>query len=503
MDLEGTMSRGFLPDLLRYLPSHLVPAVVGLVSIPVITELFPPEDYGNYTLALTTVSILVTISSWLTISIVRFYPACESNHTLGDLRSSVFTSLLVSLSAGCALVGGVLLVTRPLLDPQFLRLMSVGVGLFALSTTFGVLQSFLRARLQAAWYSFFSVWDSVAKLGFGVALVLGLSLGVEGLLWGAVLAFAVTLPLLWKVAIGKQFGPGRASLPLIQDMLKYAMPLVVGNLAAWVLNMSDRYVLKAFRGAGEVGLYSASYAISERSITVLAALFMLAAGPIGVRIWENEGESRARDFLRSVTRHYLLLAVPAVVGLSVLAKPVIEMFTSPEYHSAYRVTPMIALSGFILGLQQRYHPAFLFNKKTRTIMVIVFLSGAVNLALNLVFVPRYGYMAAAATTLIGYVVLLGLVIVSSRKYLTWRFPFATLARSILASAVMAVVVYPVGTGLTSSNLVNLAVAVPSGILVYVVAIAATGELRPDEKRTVLSSLARLGAKMGLRHRDRD
>jgi len=65
-------------------------------------------------------------------------------------------------------------------------------------------------------------------------------------------------------------------------MAKYSFPLVLGNLAAWVLSLSDRYILEFFRGSQEVGIYSASYAISEKSIFLLVSLFMLASGPISM-----------------------------------------------------------------------------------------------------------------------------------------------------------------------------------------------------------------------------
>lgn len=40
---EGNMSRDFLKDMVRYLPAQMAPAIVGFISMPVITRLFPPK----------------------------------------------------------------------------------------------------------------------------------------------------------------------------------------------------------------------------------------------------------------------------------------------------------------------------------------------------------------------------------------------------------------------------------------------------------------------------
>ena len=64
------MIRDLIKDLLKYLPAQIVPAIMGLTTIPIITRLFPPADYGNYILVTATVSIFVTIVGWLNMLMV-------------------------------------------------------------------------------------------------------------------------------------------------------------------------------------------------------------------------------------------------------------------------------------------------------------------------------------------------------------------------------------------------------------------------------------------------
>jgi len=484
------MIRDFVKDLLKYLPAQIAPSLVGMIAIPIITRLFPPADYGNYVLVIATASVLTTIVGWLGMSIIRFYPACERDGRLPELYGTVIKWLLISVITLASIFSGVIFAARAKLGNQLWYLMLIGTLVFVLSATFQTLQHFLRAKRQVGWYSSFSVWQSVARLGFGIALVVIFGFGIDGLLWGAVLSFAIAIPLLWKSAIGKIPWKKDSSVELAKEMAKYGFPLVIGNLAAWILSLSDRYILEFFRGAHEVGIYSASYAISEKSILLLASLFMLASGPIGMNIWEKEGEKKSQEFVTKLTRYYLLICLPAVVGLSVLARPVIDVLTTPEYYQGFRIVPLVTLGGFFLGLQQRFQAGLVFHKKTNLIMISIITSGLLNLGLNFLLVPRYGYMAAAVTTVTSYAVLLVAMIIVSRRYFVWEFPLKSLGRIALASAIMGAAVYPVGNSLTPSPLTNLIIGVLAGVITYFIMLFLLGEIQSNEKQVVKQVLAR-------------
>ena len=76
------MMKNFIKDTVKYIPSLVVPAIVGLISIPIVTRLFSPADYGNYILVLSTITVLSTLASWSSMSIIRFYPAYERDKKL-------------------------------------------------------------------------------------------------------------------------------------------------------------------------------------------------------------------------------------------------------------------------------------------------------------------------------------------------------------------------------------------------------------------------------------
>lgn len=469
----------------KYFPAQIAPGIVGLVSIPIFTRLFTPGDYGNYVLVMATVSVMAAMVGWLSMSIIRFYTVYEMEGHLQEFYSTVIRWLIISVLTIALIFVGVIILIKNVLENQLYRLMLVGTLVFIFTACFQVLAHFLRAKRKVGLYSGFFVWKSMAGLGIGIALVLVFGMNVEGLLWGTIFGVLLAFPFLWKPTIGTQSAKGGTSSVLTKEMVKYSIPLVIGNLAALILSLSDRYILEFFRGAHEVGIYSASYFISEKSIFLIASLFSLSSFPISVIVWEKEGEQKSQDFISSVTRYYLLLCVPAVVGLSILSRPIIEVFTGVGYQEGFRIMPFVALGGLLFGIEQRYHFGFVFYKKTHFIMTTIVLAGLINVVLNLLFVPRYGYMAASVTTLIGYGVLLIIMVISSRRYFVWDFPFKSLVRAAIASSIMGVVVYFIIKSLKSYTLINLFLGICVGIVVYILTLFFLKEPQKKEIQLML------------------
>jgi len=197
-----------------------------------------------------------------------------------------------------------------------------------------------------------------------------------------------------------------------------------------------------------------------------------------------------QDFRTKITRYYLMVAFPAAMGLSVLAKPAINVLTASEYHLGYKIVPWVAFGAFLVGVDHRFSYIFAFYKRTDLNMYCVLSAALLNIGLNFLLIPKFGYIAAAITTFISYAFMLILVIFVSRRFFIWEFPFKSLGKVVCASAIMGAVVYPVGNSLTASPPINLIVSISLGVTVYAVVLFLLGEIQLNEKRVMKELLAR-------------
>jgi O-antigen/teichoic acid export membrane protein len=268
-------------------------------------------------------------------------------------------------------------------------------------------------------------------------------------------------------------------------------------VALWGLRASDLFIIGSFWPARDVGLYSVSYNISAKSIELLVTLFLLGLSPLVYRTWETEGREATEKTLTMVTRVYLILCLPAAVGMSILAFPFVALLTAPDYYEGSRIVGFVVFSSFAWGLINIANMGLTIKQQALRLGTNTIIAAAIHIVLQLLFVPRFGYVAAAICTLIGYAALLSLQTVSSRPHLAWRFPFTTLRNVIAASIVMGVaawVTYGVSGAQSKASPTDLALSIAVAVPTYCVSLWWLGEVDDAEKKTVGMMWARVTGK---------
>ncbi len=474
-----------LKDFLRYLPSRIVPAVAAIAVVPFLTRLLPPSEYGRYTLALSTAALFTALTgSWITASAIRFVPAYEQRAQLGQGLGLFFVLFLTTL-AGFGLLaggGGLWLTLRGVLPGE---LVAVAIALCVAVASHDFFLGLLRSRRLATKFTRLTSLASASGYTLAIALAVLLQPSATAAVGGILLAVTIVLPFSARQAIGGvTLGLPNNRSETLRDVLHYGLPALVISAMTWVTTLSDRYVLALAHGEEAVGVYAASRDLSEKALTVLNTLVLVATTPVGMTVWERDGEDAARDYVVNLTRYYLLLVAPLAVGISVLARPLIEFLADARYHAGYRLVPIVAAGAVFAGLATRYTLGLSFRKRTYLTGLCYVAAAVLNVLLNLVLVPRLGYMAAAVGNLTAFAALLVLARAVSRRHFAWPFPAAATARVGVAVATMGIAVWLTTRGMARPGL-QLAVGVPIGIVTYTLAILAVGGVGASE-RTALA-----------------
>ena len=480
-------SRDLRDDLVRYLPSQVIPALIAFVTIPIITRLLSPAEYGDYRLILAAVAAFGAAGGWLAAAVYRFFPSMEMADELAGLRATLRVLLVLTLALFTIvwLGGGWLL--RPAFSSSQSQLLLIGGFLMLVNTVWGVVNAEVRTVREVTWYSTSVVLNKALTLGIGVGLVVWAGLRVDGLLYGSVIASLLLLPMLLRVIDRRLPRPGSFSGSLARQMWRFGLPIVLVQLVDWALQQSDRFFIAALRNQTEVGLYSAAYGIAEQGMATIVLMFELPFSILGARVWERDGSAAASVFVSDSVRSYLLVAVPAWAGLSILAQPIMNVMTSAAYQEAAVIMPVVSLALLIGAIQFWYTTGAIFSKKTGQTLISMVAAVVVNVALNLVFIERYGYRAAAVTSLVGYIVALVVMVLLSRRDFHWAFPFPSFGRALVAAGVMSAAIWALGSAVELGALATLLVSVPLGIVVYAAALLALGE---PQARSLFDRLAR-------------
>jgi O-antigen/teichoic acid export membrane protein len=491
------MVNRLIKDTLIYLPSKLLPALTAFVTIPIVTRLLTPAEFGDYALAIGAADFLFALTcSGLGAGAVRFYTVYREQNRLRAYFVTLGLLLFVTIVGGGSLAVALLVAGSDRLPADLQSLLLISVLIFGVQATFIVLMQVVRAQERSKLYTTFDLAANYGSLILGLVLLGVFGWGASGLLWGAFIAYAAVLVMLVPAAMKRAglAGTERTHMSDLQVVWRYAWPLAVGNVAMWGLRLSDRYLIGVFCSRADVGLYSAAYNISSKSIDILVAVLLLSIGPLIINTWERAGVNETRQAVKATTRLFLLVCLPVALGLSVLAAPFVMLLTDAPYHAGYQIVPFVVFSSFLYGLAQIGGIGLLIAQRTRRVAVNQIAAAVVNVTLNVILIPRFGFVAAGVTTLIGYLAFFALQMLTSRRFLAWPIPYRTVRNAIVASAassLAAVGIYSLLNPGDSASVLSVSISVLTAILVYAAALRLTGEVSPGERAVIRLGLGRI------------
>lgn len=182
--------------------------------------------------------------------------------------------------------------------------------------------------------------------------------------------------------------------------LRFNLPLLAFYLSQSVLNQSDRIMINYFCGSGKAAIYSVAY--------TAATLMLLAVSAINGAFcpWMyrklKAGEHRS---VAPVTGQLCLLVAGATLAMTVFAPDLVAILATDSYQQAIWIIPPVSASVFFVFVYMLLANVEMFYGENRGISAISIVCTLVNIVLNALAIPRWGYLAAGWTTLISYMLL--------------------------------------------------------------------------------------------------
>ncbi len=182
--------------------------------------------------------------------------------------------------------------------------------------------------------------------------------------------------------------------------LRIAAPLIVHLLAGNLLNSSDRVMINSMRGSSEAAMYTVAYSCGI-IVQVLWQSMNTAWSP-----WAYEMMSKKNyTAMRKASKPYILFFGFVSLGFMLIGPEVLLIMGGEAYLEATGVIlPVLAAYVFQFTYSLYVNIEF-YYKKQHYIAIGTIVAAVVNIVLNYIFIPKFGYVAAAYTTLIGYIVL--------------------------------------------------------------------------------------------------
>ncbi len=204
-----------------------------------------------------------------------------------------------------------------------------------------------------------------------------------------------------------------------KDYWKYALnfniPLIPHYLSLIILNQSDRIMIKHFCSESDAGIYSFAYQIAS-------AINVLISAINGSRVpWTYENlKVKVYDRIKKIINVLVLVMATIVCLICLMSPEVIAILGTSNYQIAIYVIPVVTLGVFYTFVYDLYASVEFYYGATHYVMYASVTGAILNIVLNAIFIPIYGFIAAAYTTLLCYIVFMLMHFFFSKKVLRDR-----------------------------------------------------------------------------------
>ena len=443
--------------------TNVIVTLKGFILIPILTKGLGAEFYGIYALIVVTISLLAPLCTLgLGYAIVRFLGPEKDREKVSKGVSSIFV-----VTSSIALAVSILLFafSRPLstaffggVDATFY--IKIAAFLVFLTAFEQIMANYFRAFQQMKKYAIFTISSVIGQIALTAYLVLVADWGLSGV-FVSILVIMALVSLLGFFWIKSDIKISTPSFSIIKDYLPLALPILPISLCYWFINLGDRYVIGYFMGADAVGVYSAAYGLGG-VVAFFYAPIATALLPAITGLYEDNRIQEVKTHLKYSLKFFLMFAIPSVFGLSVLSRSLLETLTTSEFIGGYTIVPIIALATVLFSCGNIYGNVLFLLKRTRMMSLIYVGLALLNVALNIILVLFIGIIGAAIATLITFMTQLVVASRMSSKGLRFDVDFRFIVKSVISSAVMAIVAWQ----LNPAGLVNILISVIIAVVVY-------------------------------------
>lgn len=374
---------------------------VAFLTTPIFTRLIDSNEYG----------IVTEYNSWQTIlevfALLGLTSAGVFNVGLNDYKSNrdqYMSSTLTICNLSTCIVLGIITLLKLVFGSDFILPTNLIVVMF-LNFLLHPAQIFWITRQRYEYKYKLAVLLTVLStlLSQGVSILCVMISKSEHLaeikIWSGVLSgVIICLPLYFYIYIkGRCFYDRN----MWKQVLKFAIPLLPHYLAQHIMSGADRIMIANMVSKSDAAIYGVVL-----NISVIASI-----------IWSSVNASivpytfehmNIKDY-KSINK----TVIPIIVGfagvcliVTAMAPEIISILAPSDYHSGIYAVPPVVSTVFMSALYNIYANIEFYHKKSQYIASATVVSAIVNIGLNSLLIPRFGFVGAAYTTLMSSIVLI-------------------------------------------------------------------------------------------------
>lgn len=461
--------KSLVKDTAVYGLSSIVGRFLNWLLVPLYTEMLVPGEYGIVTNVYAFVALLLVILTYgMETGFFRFINGKETRDAM-KVYSTSLISLAITSALFIALVAVFLSPVSRALDveahPAYAMIMAITVAVDAFTT---IPFAYLRHINRPFKFAILKCTGIAINIGLNLLFFLVVynpEIGVGYIFFANLLASVIMIPLLMRELTGFRW---TMDWQLLKRMLAYSFPILVLGIAGNMNQNLDKILLPYLvadkaDAMSQLGIYGACCKVALVMMMFTQA-FRYAYEPFIFAQHRKEGSNSMAAY-SDATKYFVIFSMVIFLGV-MFYMPILQNFINVRFRSGLQVVPIIMIADVFFGVF--YNLSVWYKLTDKTIWGTWFSLGGlvVTIALNILLVPRFGYMGCAWGAFACYgAMMIANYLVGRAKY-PLRYPVGRIGAYFFG----ALLLYGLGQTIDTGNQwLTMAARTPL-LLIYMLAI---------------------------------
>ncbi|WP_437612230.1 oligosaccharide flippase family protein [Erwinia sp. V71] len=367
------------------------------ISLPLLSRILDPVQYGNLSLINTAIMIVyVFVSLNLQNAVTNRYM----------ISSEGFSNYLFSIICFIIPFQGLLLLTEKLYSGYVSSLLGIKERDFfwvlliciMLSYVF-IYTCYLQASRQSKKYVVFNIFSKLSEII--IIFIFAYSLTENEYMSKIYAQMIVNIILCLYVGYNLwRLSKGTFSSSLLKEALIFSLPLIVHVLSNSLLSQADRLIINKLLGTYSAGIYSFAYNLGMCVIVIIMA-WNSSWQPKLYKLIANNDVVTVRKTTYSSS---VLVFICCICGM-LFSKEMVVFFASEQYYSSIDLLPIIIMGNAVIHMYLVYVNFVFYQKKSILISCATLIALFINIVLNYYMIPVLGIIGSAWATVVAYIVL--------------------------------------------------------------------------------------------------
>lgn len=411
------LKNNLIKKFLSFSIGGYVNALIGLLTVPIVTRILSPEQYGIASLISIIVEMLVVFCSLaLDQSFVRFFYEVEEEERGKLLKDCLYYPVFITIFSSL-----IIFIFRNQISIFILGKKEKVIWLIIIFSIVAlIIKSFaflvVRMQQKGGLYSFFYILIKVVEFSF--ILLFFKIYGNDYKVIVLATLFSTLITSLLMIVVERKIWRlvGKRKIEK-KELLNFSAPLVLTLALTWVFASSDKITIKIFSNLRELGLYSGAFRIVS-VISVIQTGFTSFWTPF---IYERYSKNPDDLVFYKKANDYLSL-IFFLIGITILAtRNIIIILLGEKYYDSLFIVPMLIFVPIMYLISETTMIGIGFKKKSKYFLYISIIVAVFNIVGNILLVPKYGAKGAAISTGISYIIFFSFRTYFSIKLINFGF----------------------------------------------------------------------------------